>query len=355
MLARSIRISLALALGLAWAWASMTLAADDPAPAVPIHPSLEEPAILTQLLRSDRVARELRLDRSQRQACAVLVEKVAYPLFLLRDLPADAKRERIRPLAEEMEQSLNQQLTQEQRNRLSEILLRAQGWSALLTPRYASTMNLAAGQVAEMQSLLASAQQDTNGRVAKTLDARIYKLLSGDQRSAVARLSGQSFDLSQVRKIACRAPELTDISEWVNSPPRTLQGLRGQVVALHYFAFGCINCIHNQPHYKDWHQRFAGQKFIQLALHTPETEQERDTTKLRADVAARELPYPIAVDARGSNWNAWANHLWPSTYLIDKQGYVRYWWYGELNWQGAQGEPFLRERISELLAEAVEP
>jgi hypothetical protein len=30
---------------------------------------------------------------------------------------------------------------------------------------------------------------------------------------------------------------------------------------------------------------------------------------------------------------------------------VRYWWYGELNWQGAQGERFMRQKIEELLVE----
>jgi hypothetical protein len=38
-------------------------------------------------------------------------------------------------------------------------------------------------------------------------------------------------------------------------------------------------------------------------------------------------------------------------YLIDKKGNVRYWWYGELNWQGSEGEKFMREKIVELLAE----
>ena len=43
--------------------------------------------------------------------------------------------------------------------------------------------------------------------------------------------------------------------------------------------------------------------------------------------------------------------MWPSVYLIDKRGAVRYWWYGELNWQGSQGEKYMREKIEELLAE----
>ena len=43
--------------------------------------------------------------------------------------------------------------------------------------------------------------------------------------------------------------------------------------------------------------------------------------------------------------------MWPSVYLIDKSGYVRYWWFGELKWQGNDGEKILRQRIEELLAE----
>jgi hypothetical protein len=59
----------------------------------------------------------------------------------------------------------------------------------------------------------------------------------------------------------------------------------------------------------------------------------------------------VAVDAQTQTWNAWGNHIWPAVYLIDKQGQVRYWWYGELKWNGNDGEKHLRERIEELLAE----
>ena len=43
--------------------------------------------------------------------------------------------------------------------------------------------------------------------------------------------------------------------------------------------------------------------------------------------------------------------MWPSVYLIDKQGRIRYWWYGELNWKGAGGQKIMAQRIEELLAE----
>jgi hypothetical protein len=57
------------------------------------------------------------------------------------------------------------------------------------------------------------------------------------------------------------------------------------------------------------------------------------------------------VDNRLQTWNAWSNTIWPSVYLIDKKGNVRYWWYGELKWDGTDGEKFMREKIVELLAE----
>jgi len=59
----------------------------------------------------------------------------------------------------------------------------------------------------------------------------------------------------------------------------------------------------------------------------------------------------VAVDNGGKTWAAWGNCYWPSTYLVDKKGFVRYRWDGELNWQGVKGEELLRKKIEELQAE----
>jgi len=63
------------------------------------------------------------------------------------------------------------------------------------------------------------------------------------------------------------------------------------------------------------------------------------------------MRYPILVDLDKKNWNAWGNSMWPTVYLIDKKGYVRSWWQGELNWKGAGGQKIMANRIAELLAE----
>ena len=72
---------------------------------------------------------------------------------------------------------------------------------------------------------------------------------------------------------------------------------------------------------------------------------------MQRDAERQGLEFPILVDDDKSNWDAWGNSMWPSVYLIDKQGYARFWWYGELNWQNAGAQKTLRKRIQELLAE----
>jgi peroxiredoxin len=76
---------------------------------------------------------------------------------------------------------------------------------------------------------------------------------------------------------------------------------------------------------------------------------ERDIQTVRQEAKKHTLNFPILVDNKKKNWDAWSNTVWPSVYLIDKQGRVRYWWYGELNYRGAQGEEFMRQKIEELL------
>ena len=150
-----------------------------------------------------------------------------------------------------------------------------------------------------------------------------------------------------------KAPELEARSEdeWVNSKPLKLADLRGQVVVLHFWTFGCINCIHNQPHYKSWHEKYSGKGVTVIGVHTPETEHEKDIDALRRSVEEKKLKYPIVMDKGGQTWMTRGNRFWPSTYLIDKGGNVRYRWDGEFNGKDTKGEAVMRKKIEELLAE----
>src|SRR5262249_15666227 len=110
-------------------------------------------------------------------------------------------------------------------------------------------------------------------------------------------------------------------------------------------------CVHNYPWYRGWHEKFGPKGVTVLGIHTPESPGERVVGQIQKKAKDNKLEYPIAVDNATKNWQAWANVYWPSTYLVDKKGRVRYWWYGELNVQGSQGGKLLEQKIAELLAE----
>jgi peroxiredoxin len=90
-----------------------------------------------------------------------------------------------------------------------------------------------------------------------------------------------------------------------------------------------------------------------VGVHTPETSAERVAKSVREKVKEAQFEFPVVIDNDKKNWNAWGNSVWPSVYLIDKSGRIRYWWYGELNWNEAGGQDIMAAKIEELLAEGV--
>ncbi len=145
------------------------------------------------------------------------------------------------------------------------------------------------------------------------------------------------------------APEFTGVTEWLNSKPLLLADQKGKVVVVHFFTNGCINCIHNYPHYRAWTERYKDNKeLLIVGIHTPEFNAEKDVDRIKDRLAKNKLTFAVAVDNEGANWKAWGNHFWPSIYLVDKAGNVRYRWEGEL---GDDGYKKVTGQIDALLAE----
>jgi thiol-disulfide isomerase/thioredoxin len=125
------------------------------------------------------------------------------------------------------------------------------------------------------------------------------------------------------------APELTS-DTWLNADaPLRLADLRGQVVGLEMWTFGCINCQHVMPALKEWHGKYKDQGFVLIGNHYPEFDYEADLENLKEAVARYDLEYAVTQDNDGRTWRAYNNHYWPVIYLIDKRGHIRYIHIGE--------------------------
>ncbi|MBI5087618.1 MAG: redoxin domain-containing protein [Actinobacteria bacterium] len=99
--------------------------------------------------------------------------------------------------------------------------------------------------------------------------------------------------------------------------------LASRVVLYEFWTFGCINCRNVLPHTKAWHDRYAPDGLVLLAIHTPEFDRERDPDAVAAFLAERSIEYPVLLDPDKVVWRRWSNRYWPAFYLYDADGDLR--------------------------------
>jgi thiol-disulfide isomerase/thioredoxin len=162
--------------------------------------------------------------------------------------------------------------------------------------------------------------------------------------------SGNMLNLTRIDRPSL--PDLGAAPEWENSTwlnsdsPLRLQDLHGKVVALEMWTFGCINCQHVIPSLKQWQAAYAEQGLVIIGNHYPEFGYEGDLENLKQAVARAGVQYAVSQDNDGATWRAYRNQYWPTLYLIDKRGHIRYVHVGE----GAYAETERNIRV--LLAES---
>jgi thiol-disulfide isomerase/thioredoxin len=179
---------------------------------------------------------------------------------------------------------------------------------------------------------------------------RISLILGG-----AALLLPKALPVSAQKTLNEPAPELVGTS-WLNTPggkPLTLASRRGKVTIVHFWTFGCINCKRNLPSYERWQRRYRNYDVEIIGVHTPETPGERSETAVTAQVKKLGITYPILIDSKSENWKQWRQEWWPTVYLIDKAGRVRYGWAGELDYKGAGGEAKMLRLIDALRKERI--
>ncbi len=344
-------------------WLTILLPAQcaEPFPGIdPLWILIHEPAVIA----------ELKLTANEQKAFQKLTDDLDLRVFPLRNKSRDVMLPGLKKVFEELQAGLKSAVSPAQHKRLNEIYMRRLGTNALLRDDVAAKMRYSDSQRKDIETIITDTQtsvtalekEASEGKPREPLEKkytafkideqkRIIKLLKPNQQMAWRELVGADFDMATLGRAAFQAPELVNTDDWINSSPIKLQELRGKVIVVHFYACGCSNCIHNYSWYHQWHEAFKDKGVVLVGIHSPETASERDSANVRKKAAAEKFAFPVLIDGKSENWNAWGNAMWPSVYLIDKRGYLRQFWPGELNWQGNNGEKYMRDWIERLVAE----
>ncbi|MGH2484851.1 MAG: thioredoxin-like domain-containing protein [Ktedonobacterales bacterium] len=121
---------------------------------------------------------------------------------------------------------------------------------------------------------------------------------------------------------AVRAPELRG-SAWINTErPLTLGDLRGKLTLLDFWTYCCINCLHVLDDLKYLENKYSGQPFAVVGVHSPKFTTEDDAQSVRQAVARNGITHPVLLDSGRKTWDAYAVRGWPTLVLVDPRGYV---------------------------------
>jgi thiol-disulfide isomerase/thioredoxin len=140
------------------------------------------------------------------------------------------------------------------------------------------------------------------------------------------------------------APEIASAT-WINSDNLNWQDLRGKVVVVDFWTFACYNCKNTLPYLKEWDQKYREQGLVVLGVHTPELSFEKDVDNVRTAVKDYNIQYPVAIDGDFSNWRRYNVWAWPTWFIVDKAGYIRYSHVGEGDYAGS--ERVIRQLLDE--------
>lgn len=149
-------------------------------------------------------------------------------------------------------------------------------------------------------------------------------------------------------------PDLPHDATWLNFEPEDIEDLlRVGPVLIEFWDFARINSLRTMPYMEEWSRRYAGNGATILGVHSPGFSFGADENVVREAVKRLGIQRPILLDTKFELWKAFENRGWPGRYLFGRGGLLKYFHYGEGDYD--EGELTLQEVLRELDPEAELP
>lgn len=142
------------------------------------------------------------------------------------------------------------------------------------------------------------------------------------------------------------APELVNDNLWLNTEqPLSMEELFGKVVLIDFWTYSCVNCVRTIPYLRSWHDKYADEGLVIIGVHSPEFAFEREPDNVRKAAEDLGVIWPVILDNSFEQWRAYGNRYWPAHYFIDAEGRIRYFHFGEGEYENS--EKVIRKLLSE--------
>jgi len=113
----------------------------------------------------------------------------------------------------------------------------------------------------------------------------------------------------------------------IDGKPFNLEQLRGKVVLVNFWATWCEPCVAEMPSMQKLRAQLAGAPFEVVAVNHEEGE-----ARIRGFLQKVPLDFTIVRDTDGGVTRAWHTGIFPSSYLVDAEGKIRYILAGATDW-----------------------
>jgi len=170
-------------------------------------------------------------------------------------------------------------------------------------------------------------------------------MMSANPPAMMMSAINQTTGAAAALPVEANAPAFDGATSWLNSPPLTLESLKGKVVLVDFWTYSCINCLRAIPYVRAWAEKYRDQGLVVVGVHTPEFAFERDIDNVKRAIANQQIAYPVAIDNHYAIWRAYKNQYWPAHYFIDARGRIRHHHFGEGDYE--QSEQIIQQLLSE--------
>jgi hypothetical protein len=151
-------------------------------------------------------------------------------------------------------------------------------------------------------------------------------------------------------------PEFPPRIRWLGGEPRPMAELAAAGPALvHFFDFAQLNSVRSLPYLAEWQRRYEAAGLAVLGVQAPRFPFGANPEIVAAGLHRLGVGFPVAIDAGRELWLDYGCKGWPSLFLWGRGGALRWYHFGEGEYQATEEAVQQQLREADAMRELPQP